>query len=249
MRSVDAEAHTVTLTTGAELGYDTLVLAPGAGRSPAFLHALTFGAHPTALNGILADLEQGWSRSVAFVVPRGCTWPLPLYELALMTAEDVWSMNIDDAEVHLVTPEHEPLEIFGAEASAAVAELLADARITVHCGVSARGSRAAASSSRRPARARRRLRRRPAALEGPALDGVPASANGFIPVDDAGRVGGLQDVYAVGDATDRPIKQGGLACQQADVTAAHIAAACRCRTSTYPPLAAGAPRPPAHRRS
>ena len=60
-------------------------------------------------------------------------------------------------------------------------------------------------------------------LEGYRLDGIPASARGFIPVDDAGRVAGLDGVFAVGDATDRPIKQGGLACQQADVTSAAIA--------------------------
>lgn len=224
VRRVDAEAHTVTLTTGADVAYDVLVLAPGASAVPAFLHALTFGAHPTALNGILADLEQGWSRSVAFVVPGGYTWPLPLYELALMTAEDVWSMNIDNAEVHLVTPEREPLEIFGTQASAAVADLLDKARINVHRGVRAQiphsglieigpgGEIAVDAVVALPT------------LEGPDLDGIPSSANGFIPVDDAGQVDGLDNVYAVGDATDRPIKQGGLACQQADVTAAHIAA-------------------------
>ncbi len=66
---VDAGARTVTLTTGEDVAYDVLVLAPGASAVPAFTHALTFGAHPTALNGILADLEEGWSRSIAFVVP------------------------------------------------------------------------------------------------------------------------------------------------------------------------------------
>ena len=91
-----------------------------------------FGEHPRVLNGVLADLEQGWSRSVAFVVPRGCSWPLPLYELALMTARDVWAMNMDRVAMHLVTGELEPLGIFGAEASAVVADLLDAARITVH---------------------------------------------------------------------------------------------------------------------
>lgn len=225
LRSVDAEARTITLTTGDEIAYDTLVLAPGAARVPAFLHALTFGAHPTALNGILADLEQGWSRSVAFVVPRGCTWALPLYELALMTAEDVWSMNVDDAAVHFVTPEHEPLQIFGTEASAAVAELLAGANITVHCGVAARIPRRGVVALGPDREINVDCVVALPRLEGPALEGIPASANGFIPVDDNGRVEGLEGVYAVGDATDRPIKQGGLACQQADVTAAHIAAA------------------------
>ena len=62
-------------------------------------------------------------------------------------------------------------------------------------------------------------------LEGPRVDGVPCDAHGFIPVDDFGCVTGVTDVYAAGDATDQPIKQGGLASQQADAVAAHIAAA------------------------
>ena len=129
---VDAEARTVTLATGEEVGYDVLVLALGATAVSALPHALMFGEHPRVLNGVLADLEQGWSRSVAFVVPRGCSWPLPLYELALMTARDVWTMNMDRVAMHLVTGELEPLGIFGAEASAVVADLLDAARITVH---------------------------------------------------------------------------------------------------------------------
>ena len=46
-----------------------------------------------------------------------------------------------------------------------------------------------------------------------------------MPVDEHGRVPGLDDVYAAGDMTTRPLKQGGLATQQADVAAAAIAAA------------------------
>jgi len=221
---VDAGARTVKLTTGAEIAYDALVLAPGASALPAFVHALTFGAHPTALNGILADLEEGWSRSIAFVVPRRCTWTLPLYELALMTAHNVWSMNIDGAALHFVTPELEPLEIFGTAASAAVRGLLDAAGVTLHPGVAARiphsGRISIAAGTELVVDCVVAL----PVLEGPRLDGVPCDADGFIPVDDAGLVDGLNGVYAVGDATDRPIKQGGLACQQADVTAAHIAA-------------------------
>lgn len=68
------------------------------------------------------------------------------------------------------------------------------------------------------------------------LPGVPSATLGFIPVDDAGRVDGLAGVYAARDATDRPVKQGGLACQQADVTAAHIAAGAGADVDV-PPLA------------
>jgi sulfide:quinone oxidoreductase len=59
-------------------------------------------------------------------------------------------------------------------------------------------------------------------LDGPHLAGVPANPDGFIRVDDFCRVPGLPGLYAIGDATDLLVKQGGLACQQADVAARHI---------------------------
>jgi sulfide:quinone oxidoreductase len=48
---------------------------------------------------------------------------------------------------------------------------------------------------------------------------------GFIPTDAHGRVLGVENVYAAGDGTAFPVKQGGLAAQQADAAAAAIAAA------------------------
>jgi sulfide:quinone oxidoreductase len=62
-------------------------------------------------------------------------------------------------------------------------------------------------------------------VRGPELGGVPAERGyGFVPVDRHGRVLGLEHVYAAGDAVDFPIKQGGLAAQQADAVAHHVAA-------------------------
>jgi sulfide:quinone oxidoreductase len=62
-------------------------------------------------------------------------------------------------------------------------------------------------------------------LGGPGLAGVPATQpHEFVPVDEYGRVTGLADVYAAGDAVDFPIKQGGLGAQQADTVAEHVAA-------------------------
>ncbi|MGB2710971.1 MAG: hypothetical protein WBC33_05585, partial [Conexibacter sp.] len=60
-------------------------------------------------------------------------------------------------------------------------------------------------------------------LSGPNLAGVPCDADGFVHVDEHGRVPGLDGVYAIGDATTFPIKQGGIAAQQADIAAALIA--------------------------
>ena len=60
---------------------------------------------------------------------------------------------------------------------------------------------------------------------GPAIPGLPADPHGFLPVDRYGRVDGAPAVWAAGDATARPLKQGGLAAQQADVAARSITAA------------------------
>ncbi|WP_445149499.1 FAD-dependent oxidoreductase [Baekduia sp. Peel2402] len=223
--SVDPERRAVRLATGRALHYDALVLALGARPRPAFARALTFaGDEPaTAFGGLLADLEEGWTRSVAFVVPPGATWPLPLYELALQTANDVRGMGAD-VSLRIVTPESAPLAIFGAEASAAVQTLLDEA------GVGFIGDTYVSADERG------RLLDAPLGLplgdertvalpvmEGPALPGVPSDGAGFFAVDEHGAVRGVTDVYAAGDGTTFPIKQGGLACQQADAIAAVLA--------------------------
>jgi sulfide:quinone oxidoreductase len=56
------------------------------------------------------------------------------------------------------------------------------------------------------------------------IEGLPRDRDGFIPVDSHGCVRGADDVYAAGDGTWFPVKQGGLACQQADAAAESIAA-------------------------
>lgn len=222
--AVDTPAHSLTLTTGGHVPYDVLVLAHGAMEVGVLPRALTFGEHTADFSGLLADLEQGYSRSVAFVVPDGNTWSLPLYELALMTAQEAWAQNLDRVELHLVTYETEPLGVFGPEASAVAAGLLEDAGILLHTGkhasVTHDGNVDVGSDDHIVVD---RVVALPV-LEGRRLNGIPTDAQGFIAVDDTGLVAGVPDVYAVGDATDRPVKQGGLACQQADVTAAHIAA-------------------------
>jgi sulfide:quinone oxidoreductase len=61
-------------------------------------------------------------------------------------------------------------------------------------------------------------------LVGPSLRGIPSGRGGFIHTDAHGRVPGLDGVFAAGDATTFPVKQGGLAAQQADAVAEAIAA-------------------------
>ena len=226
--SVRPEGHEAVLESGEIAGYDALVLALGARPVAPYEHGLTFGvdAGADAVAGVVADLEQRFAKSVAFVVAPGVTWPLPVYELALMTAAEAWSMGIEDARVVLVTPESMPLAMFGPHASEAVGELLRGAHVefrgSAYAEVHEHGHVAL-----RPGAGELKVDRVVSAplLVGPRVLGVPADEHGFIPVDDHGRVRGQRDVYAAGDGADFPIKQGGIACQLADAVAVHIARA------------------------
>src|SRR2546425_699915 len=46
-------------------------------------------------------------------------------------------------------------------------------------------------------------------LRGRPIEGIPRDGNGFVPTDPHGRVAGLADVFAAGDVTAFPVKQGG----------------------------------------
>jgi sulfide:quinone oxidoreductase len=164
------------------------------------------------MHGLIRDVEDGYVKRIAFVVPRGAAWPLPVYELALLTAERAFEMCVG-VDLTLVTPEASPLELFGTGVSGEVARLLTGAGVDVR-------TRADAA---RCLTGGERVVTVPV-LHGPAITGLPHSAYGFLPVDAHGRVIGVDDVYAAGDATDFTVKQGGIACQQADAAAQTIAA-------------------------
>jgi sulfide:quinone oxidoreductase len=223
---VCGEERRTICTSGARLDYDVLVLAPGARPGPAFEHAITFGQDPAhaAMHGLLADLKQGYAKDVAFVVPPNTSWSLPLYELALMTARDVAAHGIDDVHLSLITPEPRPLAIFGSPASDVVRGLLDAAGIEFVGAAYAdvRRGRVHVKPSGRTLEIERAVSL--PVLRGPAIRGVPADDAGFIPTDAFGAVSGLAGVYAAGDATTLPVKQGGLAAQQADAVAESIAA-------------------------
>jgi sulfide:quinone oxidoreductase len=224
--AVEPSRRALRTDSGRVVDYDALVLALGARQRPAFARVLTFGGPDpgNAYNGLLADLEEGWSTSVAFVVPPGQTWSLPAYELALMTAAEVRSMGMTEVAIELVTPEATPLEVFGPRAGEAVGALLAEAGVAFrgHAVVDvADDGRLSFGVEGEPVTAERIVAL--PLLDGPVLPGVPSDAGGFIPVDEHGRVEGVEDIYAAGDATTFPIKQGGLACQMADAIAEVLA--------------------------
>src|SRR5687768_7434315 len=126
---VDVVQHRVETVRGSFIDYDALVIAVGARRRPALPGALTFDG-PDGIRGfreLLEDLAGGVATSVAFAVPPGVTWALPLYELALMT-----SARLPGTRIVFVTPEAEPLAAFGGAASRRIRGLLDERGIELH---------------------------------------------------------------------------------------------------------------------
>jgi sulfide:quinone oxidoreductase len=223
--SVDPELNKLVLDDGSAVEFDVLVLALGARTREAVGGALTFRGPEDkgAFEQLLARATTGEIRRLVFAVPPAATWPLPLYELALMTAEYLADRGTYGVEVALVTPEDRPLALFGPEASDAIRELLEIRSIEVHTsavplGWSA-GTLQLAGDKWIEADAVVALPR----LEGPHIPGIPSDQGGWVPTDEFGWVLGLTDVYAVGDMTQLAVKQGGLAAAQADAAASSIA--------------------------
>jgi sulfide:quinone oxidoreductase len=223
---VRAGDRAVETQGGERLDYDALVLALGARPVEAVRGALTFRGPQDAgrVAAIVERLRDGTLRRLAFVVPSGTSWALPLYELALQTAAAVRGSGAE-AELVLVTPEPAPLAAFGDQAGAAVGALLAERAVELRTGTAVEEYDGAhlrlRSGASRGADAVIALPR----LLGPRVRGVPADRLGFAPVDELTRVIGLDGVHAVGDIAAHGLKQGGLAAQQAGVAATVIAAA------------------------
>jgi sulfide:quinone oxidoreductase len=224
LASVDADSHIGRTGLGATIHYDELVIACGALPSRALEGAMTFRgpADREAFQDLLSEVEDGRVRSVAFVVPGGVAWPLPLYELALLSAARL--EGTPGVELTFITPEPAPLALFGEAASEAVRAVLAERGIGLRtcCYVSRydEGQLELVPAATLHAERVVSLPR----LEGPRILGIPQDDDGFIATDMSGRVHGLSHVYAAGDITQFPIKQGGIAAQQADALAELIAA-------------------------
>ena len=225
LASVDTDDRRVVTRKGRHLHFDALLVALGAVPEPAIEGALTFRgpADGESIRRLLEQVEDGSVRRILFAAPPGSTWQLPLYELALLTKAHLAAREVD-CEVQIVTPEQAPLAIFGEAAAQAISKLLEERDIDIRCDAHAvsfvekklhllrDGALDADAVVALPA------------LRGPKIRGLPADRRGFIPADEYGRVRGAPDVYAAGDATAFPIKQGGLAAQQADAAAQSIAA-------------------------
>ena len=226
LAGVDAEHGHALTDDGHKLYFDVLAIAVGARPREGLRGALTFAGKDSrrAFRGLLGELGPGGIERLAFAVPGGTMWALPLYELALMTATYAAARGLDGVEITLVTPEDAPLGLFGLRASNAIGALLGERGIDVRTGayptLVERGRLVVTPGE--PVAADQVVAL--PVLDGPRLPGVPHDAGGFIPTDPHGRVEGLANVYAAGDVTTFPVKQGGIATQQAGAVAKSIAA-------------------------
>jgi sulfide:quinone oxidoreductase len=237
--SVDGGARTIATASAGTLEYDALVIALGASPIEAVPGALTFGgdAERRRFAEVLTGLGRRGTRRLAFVVPRAATWSIAGYELALLTAAERDARRLEGVEITLVTHEAAPLDLFGPAASQLVAVRLEEAGIALRLSSTVErfdaGRVQVAAGEPLAADVAIAL----PAVEVPRVPGLPQRQHGFVQTDAAMHVDGLEAVWAAGDATSFPIKQGGLAAQQADVCARSIAA----RAGAHVPIEAFQP--------
>lgn len=234
--SVDPEAGIATVRGGERIPYDYLLVATGARMLWAVPGSVTFWgvADEGSFGAIVRKLRAGALRDVVFTMPGGHSWGLPLYELALLASAVLTKSGIEDARLTVVTPEEAPLGLFGRSVGEQMARLLGENGIEVLTGTTPiefeRGRLRIAPGEPIETEAVVSLPR----LEGRRIDGLATDADGFLQVDEHRRAAVKGDVFAAGDVTDFPVKQGGIATQEADAAAEAIAAAAGCEIEPAP---------------
>jgi sulfide:quinone oxidoreductase len=234
--SADVAMAVATARDGEEIPYDFLLVACGARMLWAVPGSVTFWgvSDEGGFGALVRRLRSGALRDMVFTMPRGNSWGLPLYELALLASSVLAKSGIEDARLTVVTPEDAPLELFGRAVGGQMAALLGERGIEVvtgACPVAFEDGRLRiAPGDPIETEAVVSLPR----LEGRRIDGLPADADGFLPIDGHCRVVAADGVFAAGDVTAFPVKQGGIATQAADAAAAAIAAEAGCELDPVP---------------
>jgi sulfide:quinone oxidoreductase len=234
--SVEADAQQAISHDKQEIPYDYLVVACGARLLWPLPGVTTFwGLMDEAdIESVIGRMQDGSAKRVVFALPGTNSWGLPIYELALLAETEMRKAHVDAPQLTVVSPEEAPLQVFGKEVSAKLSQLLSDRGIAVrtgaHIGKFEQGRLSITPGEDLEADAVLSLPR----MEGRQIDGVAHDQNGFIGVDAHCRVPGMSNVFAAGDVTTFPVKQGGIAAQQADVIAEAIAADLGCDLDPKP---------------
>jgi sulfide:quinone oxidoreductase len=223
---VDPEKHRAITADGHKIDYDHLLIATGARTLAPIAGAQTFWgvSDEDRVVETMRRLRAGEIHRLAFTIPaKG--WPLPIYELALLAGAELQKLGIrDGAKLTIVTSEDAPLGIFGRDVGERVGQLLAARGIDLVTGTHAVdvSDGLLHVSPGDPIKVDEVISTPD--IEGRRIGGIPTDSDGFVAVDDFSRVTGLDHIYAAGDVTAFPVKQGGIATQQADCAAEAIAA-------------------------
>jgi len=224
--SVDDESRLATTHDGERYPYDYLILAPGVQMFWPVPGAIAFWGVPDepGVQRVMERIHRGEIHDLAFTMPGAQNWPLPLYELALLTQSELSKARVHGVKLTVVTPEDAPLGVFGRRVSELIGALLSERGIEVVKGTHPvrfeNGQLRTVPGDRLDVDAVVSLPK----LEGRRIGGVPHDPRGFVQIDEHCHVLGRERVFAAGDVTHFPVKQGGIATQQADVIAEAIAA-------------------------
>lgn len=234
---IDTVRQTVN-AAGESIPYDYLVVATGATMRPEEIPGLSEFAQTiwtpaemlklrAAYAKLLADVQGGARRQVLFLVPPNNKCSGPLYEMVFML--DSWLRKNrvrDKVEIGYTTYEAHFIQAFGPRLHEVVTKQFAERGITGRNSMVVEkvtdGAVQYVGGEELPFNL---LITFPAYAASTAFAGLPADARGFIKTDlPTRRVEGLDNVYAVGDAADFPVKQAFLAFLQGDAASEQIAA-------------------------
>lgn len=224
--SVDQENRHVCSPDRNETLYDYLLICTGARMLTSVSGAQTFWgvSDEGGVVETMRRLREGELHRVAFTIPA-TSWPLPIYELALLADADLTRLGSrEGTTLTVVTPEDMPLGVFGAQVGERMSNLLEERGIGLLTGSHAVNvSEGLLHISPGDPIEVDEVISTPG-LEGRQIEGLPIDPSGFISVDEFSKVIGMDRVYAAGDVTTFPVKQGGIATQQSDAAAEAIAA-------------------------
>jgi sulfide:quinone oxidoreductase len=218
---VNRAAHVAYTRAGDEVSYDAVVVALGGRELPPPPAVLSFAErtakdYQTVVENAVAERLDG----IGYIAPASPCWPLPLYELALMTAARL-AVAGSACTLTFDEPADRPLAVFGPAVGDAIVPLLHDAGIRLRTGPAAMKHSERLTAQSHP----RRILVTVPRIAAESIPGLPSHpVDGFLPIDEHSRlIGGDGTVFAAGDVTQSPVKHGALAAQQADNAAAMIA--------------------------
>lgn len=236
-RAIDPNRQKV-IADGQEFEYDYLVIATGAGMKVEEIPGLKEHAYSiwtpedmlrlrSAYQKLLEELNHGERKRIVFLVPPNNKCSGPLYEIVFMT--DTWLRRHgvrDRADMVWTTVERSYIQAFGPRLNEVV-ELEFEKRrihgLREHVVREVHSDRVVYQNGTEIEYDL--LVSFPPYIAGQPFPGLPSDERGFIQTQlGTRRVSGFENIYAVGDAGDFPVKQAFLAFLQADAAGEHLAA-------------------------